>query len=186
MKPFFCQFDGMEFRKSKLWREEMDILLTRMETGLQKVYKEFTGRHSGPSTRVHMMGLDELLDMMIAGRQITDAFGQREIGPCFTMAAMTNKQETESERHLSLNFVEFLEALARCCDKFHMVNLEDPFPNSKSRNPYLLDKKMECIGLELIQRCLSKKVADPILAAYREKREKEEAAAGRMRFGKKK
>lgn len=65
----------MEFRTEKLWREEMDILLTRMETGLQKVYKEFTGKYSGPSTRVHMMSLDEFLDMMIKGGMITENFG---------------------------------------------------------------------------------------------------------------
>lgn len=66
------------------------------------------------------------------------------------MAAMTNKHETDNERHLSLNFVEFLETLARCCDKFQIKDLEDPYPNSKSKNPYKLDKKMEIIGLQLI------------------------------------
>ena len=56
---------------------------------------------------------------------------------------MTNKAELESERHLNMTFVEFLEALARVADKFDMENMEDYFPEYEAKNPFGLDKKLE-------------------------------------------
>lgn len=37
----------------------------------------------------------------------------------------TNKNETEKETHLNMTFLEFLEALARCSDKFDLEYMEN-------------------------------------------------------------
>ena len=47
----------------------------------------------------------------------------REISPLFNVSMMTNKNEVETAKHLGMTYVEFLEALARCANKFELVNL---------------------------------------------------------------
>ena len=67
-----------------------------------------------------------------------------------------------------MSFLEWLEAIARCADKFDLKNLEDYFPEYKSRNPYQLDKKMESIIVRLIRANLDEKKADAAISKYRE------------------
>ena len=74
------------------------------------------------------MSLEEFIDMMSDSGLVDENFGIREIGPLWSLSMMTNKHELESDRHLNMSFVEFLEALSRCADKFNLKHLEDPFP----------------------------------------------------------
>ena len=62
---------------------------------------------------------------------------------------MTNKNEVENDKHLNMSFCEFLEALARCADKFDLEHLQDNFPEFKNKNPYSLDKKLESIVIKI-------------------------------------
>ena len=89
------------------------------------------------------MSLEEFVQMLQDARLIDENFGNREAGPLFNVSMMTNRKELETEKHLNMTFVEFLEALARVADKFSMSNIEDHFPEYKSKNPYSLDKKLE-------------------------------------------
>lgn len=148
--PYFSTFDCQKFRTDKLWREEIDVLYTRLETALREVYIKFTGKYAVPSQRVHTMSLEEFIDMMTMAELVDENFGIREVGPVFSLSVMTNKGELETDRHLGLTFVEFLEALARCAEKFNLKYLEDQIPKHFPKNPYKLDKKLECISLRLI------------------------------------
>ena len=64
---------------------------------------------------------------------------------------MTNIDELASDRHLNMSFLEFLEALARCADRFSLEKLGDMFPEFKSKHPTKLDKKLESICFKLIK-----------------------------------
>ena len=74
------------------------------------------------------MSLEEYVDMFAKAELLDENFGYREIGPLFNMSMMTQKNEIESDRHLNMTFVEFIECLARCADKFDLQFLEDHFP----------------------------------------------------------
>jgi hypothetical protein len=70
---------------------------------------------------------------------------------------MTNKHEHETDKHLQMSFVEFLELLGRCADKFDIDKLEDFFPDYKPKHPKRLDKKLESICLILMNNILNPK-----------------------------
>lgn len=114
------------------------------------------------------MCLEEFVFMFTEAGLVDENFGQREIGPLFNMAMMTNVKETESDRHLNMFFLEFLEALARCADRFEIDKLEDFFPDFKSKNKYQLDKKLESVCFKLMQRFLGQKVFDSVYQKYKE------------------
>jgi len=160
-------FDCHEFRKGRLWREEIDVLLTRLQPGLQLVFAKYSGKHAMPGQKSASMSLEEFIDMMSDAGLVDDRFGHREVGPLWNLSMMTNKHELESDRHLNMSFVECLEALARCADKFDRKHLNDSFPASKSKNPAQLDKKLEAIILRLLEANMPPKQYEQALAKYR-------------------
>ena len=131
------------------------------------------------------MSLEEFIEMMTQGELVDENFGIREMGPVFALSVMTNKVELESDRHLGLTFVEFLEALARCADKFNLKHLEDQIPKHFPKNPFKLDKKLECICLKLIAKILPRKQSDQFIKQYKDTVEKELSSGKATKFSKK-
>jgi len=113
------------------------------------------------------MSLEELIEAMTTADLVDDHFGQREIGPCFNLAMMTQKDELATERQFQMHYVEFLEALARCADKFDLRYLEDNFPAFRPKHPYKLDKKLESVCLRLMRANLPEKHFDRHFADYK-------------------
>jgi hypothetical protein len=68
---------------------------------------------------------------------------------------MTNRNELESEKHLTMTFVEFLEALTRVADC--LEDLEDQFEEWKPKHPNRLDKKIESALLKIMKMLLNDK-----------------------------
>ena len=101
------------------------------------------------------MSLDEFYELLHKSELINENFGNKEVGPCFAISMMTNKFELESDRHLNMSFVEFLEAIARVADKYMTTQLFDNFPGFPAKNPFSLDKKVECVCLKMMKSCLS-------------------------------
>ena len=56
-----------------------------------------------------------------------------------------------------MTFVEFLELLGRCADKFELEKLEDFFPEYKSKHSKRLDKKLESLCLVIMNNILNPK-----------------------------
>ena len=95
--PHFSTFDCHQFRKEKLWREENDVLYTRLLPAVQKLYEANTGKLALPGRPKPPMCLDEFVEMMLKAGLVDDHFGQREIGPCFNLAKETVKNESLNE-----------------------------------------------------------------------------------------
>ena len=130
------------------------------------------------------MSLDEMVQMFNDAGFIDDHFGQREMGPLFNLSMMTNIKELDTERHLNMSFLEFLEALGRCADKFDLQFLEDKFPDYRAKNPYKLDKKLECICLKLMEKTLPNKVYEANYKVYKDLVETELTNPKGMKFAK--
>ena len=66
-----------------------------------------------------------------------------------------------------MTYVEFLEALARCADKFDIQYMTNEFPGYKSRSPFLLDKKLESMIIQLFRQCLKEKDYNGLYGQYK-------------------
>lgn len=62
---------------------------------------------------------------------------------------MTQVNELEKDRFISMQIVEFYEALCRVADKIPDENLQDYYPVHKSVSPFNLDKKIESLIISL-------------------------------------
>ena len=81
MQKFDCQL----WRSQFLWREELDILFTRLLPGLKHVYSLYIGKYADPATP-KTMSLEEFTDMFQEAELIDQNFGQREIGPMYAVS----------------------------------------------------------------------------------------------------
>ena len=155
--PYFETFNCHNWRKERLWREEIDLIFSRFLDKLEALYKRYTGKYATPGSNKQHMSLEEFVQLLSDGGLLNEHFGNREAGPLWNLAMMTNKDELTSDKHLQMTFVEFLEALARVADKFDMQNMEDFFPDYKAKSPFQLDKKLESTMLTLMSKLLQPK-----------------------------
>lgn len=68
----------------------------------------------------------------------------------FNLSMMTNVKELETDKHINMTFIEFLEAIARISEKFELIRLKDWIPEFKPKQRSGLDKKVESICLILM------------------------------------
>ena len=77
--------------------------------------------------------MNHLIDLITQSGVCDDNFGAREIGPLFNLAMQTNMDEINKTRHMDMQFIEFVEALARIADKaMHHNTVEFPIERSKA------------------------------------------------------
>jgi hypothetical protein len=62
------------------------------------------------------MAYDEFIALFSESALITEVFPERDAIGSFAQSMMTQADELESDRHMKMQFVEFLEALARASD----------------------------------------------------------------------
>lgn len=90
---------------------------------IKKIYAKFSGRFALPGAQKYMSS-EEFYDLIDRLGVVSDDFGQREISPIFNCSMMTQKDELDSDRHINMTLIEFIEALGRLAFK---VKLPIPF-----------------------------------------------------------
>lgn len=124
MAPLLESYDSNVWRWGMYICEEVDLVYKAWKVVLDAVYQRFSVRKSKPGLPKFMC-LEEFSDLCLQAGLINDTFVAREIGICFSLSQTTEIDEVNNTKHLEMSFVEFLEALARACDK---ANLPDNDP----------------------------------------------------------
>eukprot|EP00347_Sterkiella_histriomuscorum_P005610 403355936 len=156
----FKKFDSDIFRKQKLWNEECDLSFKRNLKGVQALYTKYSGKYAMPGAP-RFMSMDEFSQLIQDSSVISDSFGEREISPVYALSMMTQKDEIESDRHMNMVQVEFIEAIGRVAEKVNIPHyIEDldeasqtiiPSSNLRTRP---LDIKIEALILQMVRACL--------------------------------
>ena len=102
LKAHFQTHDSGNFRRQILWKEENDVVFSRVKAELRKVYDSYTGKLGGPGQKDRPMCLDEFQEMLGNAGLVDENFGQREIGPCYNLSQQTNRHEHVAQHHLDL------------------------------------------------------------------------------------
>ena len=69
-----------------------------------------------------MCSLEEFVDMVSNAGVQSETFGTREIGIHFFLSIQTQVDEINSDRHMQMNFVEFIEGVARIAERLNMLS----------------------------------------------------------------
>lgn len=111
-----------KFNKSFQWRqtnyltEEVDLIYKAHKPILEALFKRFSGRKTLPGQKL-FMSLEEFRDLCKETHLETEQCSQKEIDLSYIISISIQIDEVFKKRHLEMNFVEFLEALARVCDQ---------------------------------------------------------------------
>ena len=65
--PHFSTFNCHEWRKERLWKQEIDVVYTRFFDKLELIYKKFTGKYMTPATKPTMSHEEFVSIFEIAG-----------------------------------------------------------------------------------------------------------------------
>mmetsp|Transcript_6402 Transcript_6402/g.5505 ORF Transcript_6402/g.5505 Transcript_6402/m.5505 type:complete len:168 (+) Transcript_6402:539-1042(+) len=139
---------------------------------IKRIYDKFSGKYAMPGA-VKYMSSDEFLELIETVGIVNDDFGQREILPIFNCSMMTQKDELESDRHINMTLIEFIEAIGRLAQKIKIPipfeymqllyeELIDENPNWKERPP--LHYTIESLIVRIVRNNLSKDFRDTLLS----------------------
>lgn len=73
------------------------------------------------------MSLEEFQEMITSTSITSESFGTREIGIHFNLSKMTEVNEVDNDKHMKMQFVEFIEALGRIAEKLNIESLRAKF-----------------------------------------------------------
>ena len=122
--PCFSRYDSHKWRKEKLWVEEVDLALKHGLHHLKEIYKKNCGKTAVPGAP-KFMSLEEFTDLIVNANCLTENFGQKQIAVQWNLSMQTQIDEIESDKHLNMTFVEFIEALVRVAERLEIPNLID-------------------------------------------------------------
>jgi len=113
--PSYEREDPQDFRDNKYWCEEVDNIFKSHVQLFEYLFKNYGGTHMKPGDQ-WFMTTDELENIFAESNLINDQLVSRDIAVYFNLSMMTQVDELNKERHLRMNFIEFLEAFARCAE----------------------------------------------------------------------
>jgi hypothetical protein len=118
-----------------LWNENNDLALKRQYKTLLKLYEKYSGRYAVPGAP-KFVSPQEFVKMVEDSGVISDHFPFKEIFPIWNLSMMTQVDEINYDRHMNMNFSEFVEATCRVADKLSIPNiLEEDYDDETKDNP---------------------------------------------------
>eukprot|EP00347_Sterkiella_histriomuscorum_P000204 403376781 len=124
--PYLTTFNCHDWRQSKLWTESCDMIFKAYMPVLKMLYTQNSGKWAKPGYPA-FMSLDEFQQMLINSDIFSESFGTREVGIHFSLSKMTEVNEVDNEKHMQMQFIEFIEGLGRIAEKINIESLRQKF-----------------------------------------------------------
>lgn len=106
---------AQDFRWNRYWNEAVDNLYKSHMKLLQEIYDKHSGSFKKPGEE-NYMAPSEFEAIWLKSGLLNDRFANRDINVCFNLAMQTRVDEINSDRHLKMSFIEFLEGVARAAN----------------------------------------------------------------------
>jgi len=123
--PVYSEYNTEDWRWGQYLCEEVDLTLKHYKSILDYIYNRFCGRKAKPHQKP-FMSKEEWSELCSYSGLINDFFPARETDLVFNLAMSVRVDELTESKHMEMTFVEFLEALARACDKASMPPADVP------------------------------------------------------------
>lgn len=168
LAPLFAATDSHIWRKNELWCEANDLTLKHQYKTIQRLYEKYSGRFALPGAAKFVSPL-EFAQMVEDSNVISDYFTFKEVYPIWNLSMMTQRDEIGNDKHLNMNFTEFIEAICRVANKISIPNrMREDFEPEDWVNPSLmkewerrsLSQKIESYLLQLSKACLGARYYD--------------------------
>lgn len=143
-QKYWTQFNTHLLRQERIWREENDITIKRLDPIIKALYAANSGKYA-TSKANNFMALDEFTHLIEKSQCTSETFGIAQITPCFQLSMMTYVDELNSSKFMNMTMTEFYEAICRVADRVPNGQLPNFYPIHTSVSPWGLDKKIESL-----------------------------------------
>ena len=121
--------DPQEFRNKYIWCEPVDNILKAYKEFFRAIYDRMaSSKEPGKPVSMDMEDLEKLFveveDLFTEG-----GLAHRDLSLFFSQSMLSQVDEIHSDRHLSMTYIEFLEAVVRAIHK------SSPAPITKIETP---------------------------------------------------
>ncbi|CAI2364873.1 unnamed protein product [Moneuplotes crassus] len=131
--PHFYNYNCHKWRLAHLWCQEIDEAFQEHLDEIDLLFKLNSGKYCKPG-KSKFMSLDEFSQMITnSGILESKSLGSGEIGSLFNVSMMTQVKELEFERHMEMNFLEFVEAVCRVA--FKLIDFPEKYLPSRYIKP---------------------------------------------------
>lgn len=117
------KYDSNRWRAEVYLTEEIDYVLRAHKNLLEHLYKKYSSQETIPGQKLSL-SLSEFRNLCISTDIVNEQFTSREIDVCYSRAMMLQSDYINKNRHLEMNFTEFLEALSRAANELNGPNLK--------------------------------------------------------------
>ena len=124
---------AQDFRENRYWNEHWDNVYRFHLDLLKEVYNNYSGALAKPGED-KFMSPGEFEKIFIAINLFSSKFANRDVYVWFNMAMQSRVDEHNSDAHLKMAFVEFMEAIGRAAE---LISLAPP--SDEIRDLYKLD-----------------------------------------------
>jgi hypothetical protein len=108
-------FNANKWREERYWNEKCDIVYKSYLPIVKSFFKKYSGLKTKPG-QAKFCCLEELVLIAKEAQILDDNLVDRDLIVIFNQSMMTQLDELNSDRIFQMNFLEFLEALARIAE----------------------------------------------------------------------
>ncbi|CAI2373014.1 unnamed protein product [Moneuplotes crassus] len=145
--PTHKQPIAQEWREERYWNEFVDNVYKAHEDLFKEVYRAYSGSKSLPG-QARFMDATEFDNIFSDSCLQNERISNREVNACFSLAMQSQIDEIKSARFMQMNYIEFLEGLARLAD---IISLPPPSEEYKMKFQTLLETKKTVRGSSSIR-----------------------------------
>ncbi|CAD8076826.1 unnamed protein product [Paramecium sonneborni] len=120
--PYMSQFDSHKWRMERYFIEQCDDVCKKHKQVIDYVYMHNSQKKVKPG-QAPFMCLDELKDVCNTANLYDENFVERDVNLAFCLSMLTQVDELESDRLFQMQWIEFMEALARIADKYSPIGI---------------------------------------------------------------
>lgn len=110
-------FVPQKWREERYWNEEVDTVYKSYLPIAISLYRKYSGMKTKPGMKKFTC-IEELQKLATDAGILNDNLVDRDIVIAYNLSMMTQIDELNSDRIFQMNFIEFLEALARIADVY--------------------------------------------------------------------
>lgn len=97
------------------------MVLKRYKVVIDGIYASFSG--TDVPGKKPFVSLDSFRQICVGAMLLDDRFGERDVPVAYNLAMMTQVDEVNSTKILEMNYLEFLEGLARVAEQCNIYPL---------------------------------------------------------------
>ncbi|CAD8105716.1 unnamed protein product [Paramecium sonneborni] len=150
--PHMSQYDCHKWRAERYFVEQCDDVCKKYKWVIDYVYMRNSQKKVKPG-QPPFMCLDELKDICNRANLYDENFVERDVNLAFNLSMLTQVDELESDRLFQMQWIEFMEAIARISEKYSPIALgkkDEKEWNYELRFQQPLYYKLEAFMIHLI------------------------------------